>query len=256
MGILDDFRLDGRLAVVTGASRGIGAAIAIALAEAGADVVGIARRMPQHGDETGAAVRAAGRQFTGVAADLADDAGIAAALASIADLGRPVDILINNAGIAERSRAEDHTDAQWASVLAVNLTAPFALARELGRGMLERGRGRIVFIASMTTFQGGTNVVSYTAAKSAVAGVVHALANEWAGRGVGVNAIAPGYIETELTMGRDGNPERVAAQLPRIPFGRWGRPDDIAGAAVFLSSDASAYVHGVVIPVDGGWLVR
>ena len=256
MAILDDFRLDGRLAVVTGASRGIGAAIAVALAEAGADVIGISRGMHVDGGETGAAVRAAGRGFTGIAADLADADGIAAALAAIDALGRPVDILINNAGIAERSPAEHHTDAQWASVLAVNLTAPFALARELGRGMLERGRGRIVFIASMTTFQGGVNVVSYTAAKSAVAGVVHALANEWAGRGIGVNAIAPGYFETELTMGPNGNPERIAAQTPRIPMGRWGRPEDVAGAAVFLSSDAAAYVHGVVLPVDGGWLVR
>ena len=256
MGILDDFRLDGRLAVVTGASRGIGAAIAIALAEAGADVVGISRGMLPDGGETGAAVRATGREFTGIAADLADVDGIAAALAAIADLGRPVDILINNAGIAERTPAEDHTDAQWASVISVNLTAPFALARELGRGMLQRGSGRIVFIASMTSFQGGVNVVSYTAAKSAVVGVVHALANEWAGRGVGVNAIAPGYIETELTLGASNDPGRVAAQTPRIPMGRWGRPSDIAGAAVFLASDAAAYVHGVTLPVDGGWLVR
>lgn len=256
MAVLDRFRLDGRLAVVTGASRGIGAAIAVALAEAGADVVGISRGMPDHGGATGEAVRAAGRGFTGIAADLADGDGIAAALAAIAALGRPVDILVNNAGIAQRSPAESHTDEQWASVLAVNLTAPFALARELGRGMLERGRGRIVFIASMTSYQGGVDVVSYTAAKSGVVGVVHALANEWAGRGVGVNAIAPGYIETELTMGPNGNPERIAAQTPRIPMGRWGRPDDLVGAAVFLASDAAAYVHGATIPVDGGWLVR
>jgi 2-deoxy-D-gluconate 3-dehydrogenase len=241
---------------VTGASRGIGAAIAVALAEAGADVVGISRGMREHGEETGEAVRAAGRRFTGVAADLGDPAAIATALEAISALERPVDILINNAGIAERSPAEAHTDEQWASVLSVNLTAPFALAREIGRGMLQRGSGRIVFIASMTSFQGGVNVVSYTAAKSAVVGVVHALANEWAGRGVGVNAIAPGYIETELTMGRTGDPERIAAQTPRIPAGRWGRPDDIAGAAVFLASDAAEYVHGVTLPVDGGWLVR
>ncbi len=254
MGILDDFRLDDRVAVVTGASRGIGAAIAVALAEAGADLVGISRRA---GDgATADAVRALGRSYTSVAADLATREGITAAVAAIDRLGEAVDILVNNAGIAERNPAEDHTDEQWDAVLAVDLTAPFLLAREIGTRMLARGRGRIVFLSSMNAFQGGRNVVGYAAAKAGVGGLVRALANEWADRGVGVNAIAPGYVETELTLGRDGDPERVAALTPRMPAGRWATPRDLAGAAVFLSSDAAAYIHGVTLPVDGGWLVR
>lgn len=255
MGILDDFRLDGRLAVVTGSSRGIGAAIAVALAEVGADVVGVSRT-DGLGGETGAAVRALGREFTAVAADLAIREGITAAVAGIDAIGRPVDILINNAGIAERNPAENHTDAQWDAVLAVNLSAPFLLAREIGTRMLARGSGSIVFLSSMNAFQGGRNVVGYSAAKAGVGGLVRALANEWADRGVRVNAIAPGYVETELTLGRDGDPERIAELTPRMPAGRWGRPRDLAGAAVFLSSDAAAYIHGVTLPVDGGWLVR
>ncbi|AYF97306.1 SDR family oxidoreductase [Protaetiibacter intestinalis] len=256
MGILDDFRLDGRLALVTGASRGIGAAIAVALAEAGADVVGVSRTMTPDGGDTGAAVRAAGREFTGIAAELSDARGVEALLLELATLDRPVDILVNNAGIAERNPAESHGDAQWEAVLAVNLHAPFLLARELGRGMLERGHGRILFLSSMNAFQGGRNVVGYAASKAGVGGIVRALANEWSDRGVTVNAIAPGYVETELTLGADGDPERIAALTPRIPVGRWARPRDLAGAAVFLASDASAYVTGVTLPVDGGWLVR
>ncbi|MGX5682822.1 SDR family oxidoreductase [Schumannella luteola] len=247
------FDLTGSLAVVTGASRGIGAGIALGLAQAGADVVGIARGSQ---DATAAAVHEVGREYTALAADLSTPRGVQELVASLDALDRPVDILVNNAGIAERTPAERHTDEQWATVLDVNLTAPFVLARELGARMLDRGSGRIVFLASMMTWQGGRDVVSYTASKSAIAGVVHALANEWAGRGVGVNAVAPGYIETELTSGTHGDPERRAAFQARIPAGRWGSPEDIAGAVVYLASPAAAYVHGVVLPVDGGWLVR
>lgn len=248
------FDLSGSLALVTGASRGIGAGIAVGLARAGADVVGVSR--------TGADARVAeeirglGREYHSLTADLATLAGVHELVARLDALGRPVEILVNNAGIAERNPAEDHTDAQWEHVVSVNLTAPFALARELGARMLERGHGRIIFLASMMTFQGGRNVVSYAATKSGVAGIVHALANEWAGRGVGVNAIAPGYIETDLTSGSHGDPERRQAFTDRIPADRWGTPDDVAGATVFLASAAGAYVHGVVLPVDGGWLVR
>jgi 2-deoxy-D-gluconate 3-dehydrogenase len=251
MGILDDFRL----AVVTGSSRGIGAAIAVALAEAGADVIGIARTEEAQG-ETGAAVRALGRAFNAVRADLSSREGITDAMAGIEAIGRPLDILINNAGIAERNPAENHTDSQWDAVLAVNLSAPFLLAREIGTRMLARGNGSIVFLSSMNAFQGGRNVVGYTAAKAGIGGVVRALANEWAGRGVRVNAIAPGYVETELTLGRQGDPDRIASLTPRIPAGRWAQPRDLAGAAVFLSSDAASYVHGITLAVDGGWLVR
>lgn len=256
MTIIDAFRLDGRLAVVTGASRGIGAAIAVGLAEAGADVVGISRSMPVDGAETGEAVRAAGRRFYGVAVDLAQRDGFRTVPAAIAVTGRDVDILVNNAGIAQRAPVEDHSDEQWDDVVAVNLSAPFRLTREIGRGMLERGRGRVIMLASRSSYQSGTDVVSYTATKTGIVGLTRALANEWAGRGVGVNAIAPGYVETELTLGEDGDPQRVADLLPRIPAGRWAQPEDIAGAAVFLASDAADYVHGAVIPVDGGWLAR
>ena len=248
------FDLTGSLAVVTGASRGIGAGIALGLARAGADGVGGSRT---GGDaEVAEAIRALGREYHSLSADLATLEGAHELVARLDELGRPVDILINNAGIAERAPAEEHTDRQWEHVVAVNLTAPFTLARELGARMLARGRGRIIFLASMMTFQGGRSVVSYAATKSGVAGVVHALANEWAGRGVNVNAIAPGYIETDLTSGSHADPERRQAFIERIPAGRWGTPDDLAGAAVFLSSPAGSYVHGVVLPVDGGWLVR
>jgi len=248
------FDLTGKLALVTGSSRGIGAAICLALAEAGADVVGVSRQ-GEH-TETHRAVRAAGAQFFGVQADLSTTAGVDAVFEAVEALQRPLDILVNNAGIAARAPAERHTDAQWNDVIAVNLTAPFALTRRFGDQMLQRGQGKVVFLASMMTFQGGRDVVSYTASKSGVAGMARALANEWAGRGVNVNAIAPGYISTDLTAASHGDPDRHQAFVDRIPAGRWGRPEDLGGAAVFLSSTAADYVHGIVLPVDGGWLVR
>jgi len=232
------FDLTGKLAVVTGASRGIGAGICRALIEAGAEVIGVAR------------------SGSDLSADLSTSDGVAELVSQLDALGRPVDILINNAGMAHRNPAESHTNEQWDETLAVDLTAPFLLARELGSRMLKRGEGKIVFLASMMTWQGGRNVVGYTAAKSGVAGVVHALANEWADRGVNVNAIAPGYIETDLTSGSHSDPARREAFRERIPAGRWGTPADLGGAVVFLSSAASDYLHGVVLPVDGGWLVR
>lgn len=249
------FDLAGSLAVVTGASRGIGAGIAVALAEAGADVIGTSRTL-EGLDATAAAVRATGRDFTPMQAELAAAGGAAALLSALDAVGRDIDILVNNAGLANRNPAEDHTDEQWNETIAVNLSVPFALARGVGAGMLARGRGKIVFIASMNSYQGGRNVVSYTASKSGITGVVHALANEWAGRGVNVNAIAPGYIETDLTSGHHSDPERRQAFVDRIPAERWGTPADLGGAAVFLASPASDYVSGVVLPVDGGWLVR
>ena len=249
------FDLSGRVAVVTGASRGIGSGIAAALARAGADIVGTARTVEAL-EKTASVVRGAGREFTPLAADLATEGGADRLLKALDAHGRDIDILVNNAGLANRNPAEQHTDQQWDEVIAVNLSVPFALARGVGAGMLARGRGKIIFIASMNSYQGGRNVVSYTASKSGVTGIVHALANEWAGRGVNVNAIAPGYIETELTSGTHGDPERRQAFVDRIPAGRWGTPADLGGAAVFLASDASDYVGGAVLPVDGGWLVR
>jgi 2-deoxy-D-gluconate 3-dehydrogenase len=250
------FDLSGRLAVVTGCRRGIGLAMTEALAAAGADIVGVSANLEPDGGDVGRRVEALGRSFAAHRVDLSDPEGVRALGRQLADGGRPVDILVNNAGIIRRSAAEDHADEAWSEVLQVNLNAPFVLTREVGRSMLARGAGKVIFTASMLSFQGGVNVPGYTAAKSAVAGLVRALANEWASRGVNVNAIAPGYVATELNAALREDPERNLRLLERIPAGRWGRPEDVAGATVFLASAASDYVHGTVVPVDGGWLAR
>jgi 2-dehydro-3-deoxy-D-gluconate 5-dehydrogenase len=253
---MNPFDLTGRLAVVTGCRRGIGLAMAEALAAAGADVIGVSASLEAEGSDVGKRVEALGRDFEAHRVDLADRAAVTAFAAGLGARNRPVDILVNNAGTIRRAPAAEHTDADWDLVLEVDLTAPFVLAREIGRGMVARGSGRIIFTASMLSFQGGITVPGYAAAKSGVAGLTRALANEWAGRGVNVNAIAPGYIATDNTQALREQPERNAAILDRIPAGRWGRPEDLAGATVFLASDAAAYVNGAVIPVDGGWLAR
>jgi 2-deoxy-D-gluconate 3-dehydrogenase len=239
--ILDAFRLDGRTALVTGANRGIGQGFAAALQEAGADVVLLGRTRP-----TG------GARF--IECDLATAAPseIAEAVASLDRL----DILVNNAGIIRRAPSAEATAWDWDEVMTVNLDAVFHLCQAAGRRMLAAGGGRIVNVASMLSFQGGLGVASYTASKHAVAGLTKALANEWAAHGVNVNAIAPGYIETDNTAPLRADPARFASITDRIPAGRWGTPEDLAGALVFLSSDASRYVHGTILPVDGGWLAR
>jgi len=252
---LPGFDLHGRLAVVTGASRGLGRAIARALASAGADIVAVSASLEPAGSAVQAEVEGLGRQFEGHRVDFADRVAVAA-LAERLAAGRPVDILVNNAGTIERAPAVDHTDASWDRVIEVDLSSQFVLTREVGRGMVSRGAGKVIFIASMLSYQGGVNVVSYTAAKSAVAGMTRALANEWAPHGVNVNAIAPGYFATDNTQALREDPQRSRAILERIPAGHWGSPDDLAGAAVFLASAASDYVHGSVLPVDGGWLGR
>jgi 2-dehydro-3-deoxy-D-gluconate 5-dehydrogenase len=249
------FDLTGSLAVVTGASRGIGLAMAVALAEAGADIVGVSTSSTA-GSEVERAVRERGASYAGLAADLADPDAVADLTDTLLTLSRPVDILINNAGTIARAPAVDHGDDDWQRVVQVDLTSPFVLARSVGRQMLERGRGKIVFTASLLSFQGGINVASYTAAKSGIAGLTRALANEWAAHGVNVNAIAPGYIATDNTAALRADPARQQAILDRIPAGRWGTPGDLAGAIVFLASPASDYVHGTVLAVDGGWLGR
>lgn len=247
------FDLTGRLAVVTGARRGIGYAVAEALATAGADVIGVSAELD--GDsEIGRAVAAAGQRFEARRCDFADPAAVEALGAELTE--REPDILVNNAGTIRRAPAADHPTAFWDEVIQVNLTAQFTLTRALARPMLARGRGKILFTASLLSFQGGVNVPGYAAAKSGVAGLTRALANEWAPRGVNVNAIAPGYIATDNTRALRDDPERSRAILDRIPAGRWGTASDLAGAAVFLSSGASDYVHGAVLPVDGGWLGR
>jgi 2-deoxy-D-gluconate 3-dehydrogenase len=250
------FDLSGRLAVVTGARRGIGLAFAEALAAAGADIAGVSASLETDTSEAQQRIEALGRTFHPFPADLSDPGAVRELPARIAELARPVDILVNNAGTIRRAPAAEHSDADWDAVLAVNLDAPFRLARDIGARMLERRRGKIIFTASMLSYQGGITVPGYTASKSAVAGLTKALANEWAPRGVNVNAIAPGYIATDNTQALRDDRERSQAILNRIPAGRWGQPADLAGAIVFLASAASDYVHGTTLAVDGGWLAR
>jgi 2-deoxy-D-gluconate 3-dehydrogenase len=253
--ILDAFRLDGRVALVTGGNRGLGQACAVALAEAGADVALLGRSAPERTRELVTALR---RRVVHVPGDLglAGPAELAAAVdAVLAQLGR-LDILVNNAGIIRRAPAAEFSADDWDEVMTVDLDAVFHLSQAAGRVMLARGGGRIINIASMLSFQGGIRVPAYTAAKHAVVGLTRALANEWAGAGVNVNAVAPGYMATDNTAPLRADPARAQAILDRIPAGRWGTPDDLKGAVVFLASDAARYLHGAVLPVDGGWLAR
>ncbi|POX45849.1 SDR family oxidoreductase [Streptomyces sp. Ru72] len=250
------FDLTGRLAVVTGARRGIGRAMARALAEAGADVIGVSATLETSGSDVEKDVTAAGRTFEAIRTDFADPDAVRALAADLAGRERPVDILVNNAGTIRRSPAAEHPDTDWELVLQVNLNAQFTLSRAVGGAMVSRGHGKIIFTASLLSFQGGITVPGYTAAKHGIAGLTKALANEWAPHGVNVNAIAPGYIATDNTQALQDDPARSKAILDRIPAGRWGTAHDLAGATVFLASDAAAYVHGTVLPVDGGWLGR
>lgn len=250
------FDLTGKTALVTGARRGIGLAMTTALAAAGADIIAVSASMEETGSEVEATVRGLGRNIDVHAVDFSSTAATDRFLADLRASGRQVDVLVNNAGTILRAPAVDHGDDLWDQVIAVNATSPYRLARELGREMLERGSGKIIFTASMLSFQGGINVASYTASKHAIAGITKALANEWAGRGVNVNAIAPGYIATDNTSALRADSARNTAIVERIPAGRWGLPGDLAGATIFLASSASDYVDGIVLPVDGGWLAR
>ncbi|MBO4252849.1 SDR family oxidoreductase [Streptomyces griseorubiginosus] len=250
------FDLTGKLAVVTGARRGIGRAMARALAQAGADVIGVSANLEESGSQVEKDVVAAGRSFEAIRTDFADPAAVRALGENLAGRERRVDILINNAGTIRRTPAAQHSDADWELVLQVDLTAQFALTRAVGAAMVERGHGKVVFTASLLSYQGGITVPGYTAAKHGIAGLTKALANEWAPHGVNVNAIAPGYIATDNTQALQDDPSRSKAILERIPAGRWGRADDLAGATVFLASPAADYIHGTILPVDGGWLGR
>jgi len=253
--ILDKFRLNGKIALVTGASSGLGQAIAIALAEAGADVACHCRR-PEQADETISGIEQLGCKGIEITGDLAEASGSGAIVdKTISDLGR-LDILINNAGTIRRAPAVDYSEEDWDTVINVNLSSVFYLSQAAGRHMTGRGSGKIVNIASLLSFQGGITVPAYTASKSAVAGLTKALANEWAKFNVNVNAIAPGYIETKNTAPLRADETRNRQILERIPAGRWGQPEDIAGAAVFLSSAASDYMQGHVMVIDGGWMGR
>lgn len=253
---LDLFRLDGKTALVTGCRRGIGKAMAVGLAAAGANIIGVSASLEESGSEVEAEVIAQGRTFRGYSCDFSDRTALENFIQQVLADVSPIDILVNNAGTIRRAPAAEHSDEFWDTVIDVNLTAQFLLSREIGKTMLERGEGKIVFTASMLTFQGGINVPSYAASKGAIGQLTKALANEWAGRGINVNAIAPGYITTDNTALLQADPIRSRAILERIPAGRWGTPDDLIGALIFLCSPASAYLHGTILPVDGGWLSR
>ncbi len=256
MSILDQFRLDGKTALVTGCRRGLGRAFAQALAEAGADIVGVSASLEPSGSEVEKDVTSVGRQFKGYRCDFSDRRALYAFIERVKQECSPIDILVNNAGTILRRPADEHPDEYWDQVIEVNLSAQFILAREFGKEMLARGKGKIIFNASVLTFQGGILVPSYAASKGGIGQLTMALANEWAGRGVNVNAIAPGYMVTDATTTLWEDAERNAQILARIPAGRWGAPEDLKGAVVFLSSEASNYVHGTILTVDGGWLGR
>ncbi|MDR3115797.1 MAG: 2-dehydro-3-deoxy-D-gluconate 5-dehydrogenase KduD [Treponema sp.] len=255
MGILDNFRLDGKTAVVTGCSRGLGQGICIALAEAGADVFGVGQAVAA--DETRTRIEEAGKQFVYIAADLVSHEPTARIFEAALDAFKHVDILVNSAGIIRRNASVDFTEADWDDVINVNLKTLFFMCQAAGRQFIkQKGGGKIINIASMLSYQGGIRVPSYTASKGGVRTLTMLLANEWAQYGINVNAIAPGYMSTDNTVALRADAERSRAILDRIPAGRWGSPQDVGGAAVFLASPASDYINGFTIAVDGGWLAR
>ncbi len=256
MAVLDLFKLNGKTALVTGARRGIGKAMAVALAEAGADIVGVSASLEPEGSALEREVKALGRSFRGYACDFGDRNALYAFIEQVKRDFPVIDILVNNAGTVLRKPAVDHPDEYWDRILEVNLSSQFVLSREIGKEMVKRGAGKIIFTASLLTFQGGITVPGYAAAKGGIGQLTKALANEWAPAGVQVNAIAPGYIATDNTEALRNDPVRNPAILARIPAGRWGSPDDFAGAAVFLASAASDYVSGSILTVDGGWMGR
>jgi 2-deoxy-D-gluconate 3-dehydrogenase len=256
LAILDQFKLDGKVALVTGASQGLGQALALGLAEAGAGIVSVSRS-PDSSD-TGEQVKALGQCYYPITLDLrnANAAAIDAVVQQAVALAGRLDILVNNAGAISRAPAFDHSQEDWDSVIQIDLTAVFFFAQAAGRYMAQHGGGKIINIASMLSYQGGLGVPSYSAAKHGVVGITRALANEWAAKNINVNAIAPGYMETEFTLSLRNNPERFQSILGRIPAGVWGKAADLKGAAVYLASEASKYVHGTTIDVDGGWMSR
>jgi 2-dehydro-3-deoxy-D-gluconate 5-dehydrogenase len=250
------FDITGKTALVTGCNKGIGRSMALALAEAGADIVGVAGSLELKGSGIQQDIHATGRTFSPYRADLSDRASLYGFIQDVRAHHPRIDILVNNAGTILRKPAAEHPDEYWDKVLSVNLDAPFILAREFGRDMLEKGGGKIIFTCSLLSFQGGLNVPGYAASKGALASLVKALANEWASKGVNVNGIVPGYIATDNTEALRNDPDRSQAILSRIPAGRWGDPDDFKGAIVYLASAASDYVHGTLLTVDGGWMGR
>lgn len=256
MNVLESFRLDGKTALVTGARRGIGKAMASALAEAGADIIAVSANLEAAGSDIEIAVNALGRRFAAYRCDFANRDELYRFIERVNAEHPIVDILVNNAGTVLREPAESHPDAYWDKIIETNLNAQFVLSREFGKRMLARGSGKIIFTASLLTFQGGITVPGYAASKGGIGQLAKALANEWAGRGVQVNAIAPGYVRTDVTAALQNDPDRYRAILERIPARRWGNPEDFKGPAVFLASSASDYVNGEILVVDGGWMGR
>lgn len=256
MNILKSFDLSGKTALVTGAKRGIGRGMAEALASAGADIIGVSATLEEDGGEVGRAVRALGREFSSYQCDFSDRAALRKFADQVLADHPAIDILINNAGTIKRKPAAEHDDELWDEVIETNLSAQFVLTRQIGAQMIARGSGKIIFTASLLTFQGGITVPGYAASKGGVGQLTKALANEWAGKGVNVNAIAPGYIATDNTQALQDDAARSKSILERIPAGRWGTPEDFAGPVVFLASSASDYVSGEILTVDGGWMGR
>tara|TARA_R110002020_G_scaffold61697_5_gene165715 strand:- start:1478 stop:2239 length:762 start_codon:yes stop_codon:yes gene_type:complete len=250
------FNLEGKTALVTGCKRGIGFAMAEALAEAGADILGVSASLEISGSAIEKAVLATGRKFTGYQCDFSDRKSLYAFIEKVKDENSVIDILVNNAGTILRAPAAEHSDEYWDKVIEVNQNAQFILSRELGKEMIKKGSGKVIFTASLLTFQGGITVPGYAASKGAIGQLTMALSNEWAGKGVQVNAIAPGYIATDNTEALREDPERSSSILGRIPAGRWGQPDDFKGPIIFLASKASDYMSGHVMTVDGGWMGR
>ena len=253
---LNTFSLEGKTALVTGCKRGIGKGIAEGLAEAGADIIGVSASLELSGSKVEKSVQGLGQQFKAYQCDFSDRKALHAFIENVKSQNSVIDILVNNAGTIMRKPAAEHPDEYWDKVIEVNLSAQFVLSRELGKEMISRGQGKIIFIASLLTFQGGITVPGYAASKGGVGQLTMALSNEWASKGVNVNAIAPGYIATDNTQALQDDPERSQAILSRIPQGRWGTPDDFKGPAVFLASTASDYMNGSIVTVDGGWMGR
>jgi len=251
-----NFRVDNKLALVTGSSRGIGLAIATALAESGADIIGVSSKLEASGSALEKAITKAGKKFYAYQCDLSSRDSIYSFLEKVKADHPKIDILVNNAGHILRKPVAEHPDDYWDTIININLNAQFILTREIGKRMVEQGAGKIVFTCSLLSFQGGITVPGYAASKGAVASLLKAFANEWAKSGVNVNGVAPGYIATDNTAQLREDKERSAAILSRIPANRWGTPEDMAGAFVFLSSPASDYMNGSIITVDGGWMGR
>ena len=251
-----NFRLDNKIALVTGCSSGIGKSIAIEMAKAGADIIGVSNSLPATGSEVALAVEAEGKKFFAYQADFSNRDSLYQFLEKVKIDHPRIDILVNNAGHIMRKPAAEHPDEYWDTIIDINLNAQFIITREIGKRMVEQKYGKIIFTCSLLSFQGGINVPGYAASKGAVASLLKAFANEWAPYGVNVNGVAPGYIATDNTTQLRQDPERSAAILSRIPANRWGTPEDMAGAYIFLSSPAADYINGTILTVDGGWMGR